>query len=328
MRFVGGRLEARGTHFDERVVVAFIRRCRNEEGVMIEKPGDLAISKFETLKAVKVRQADMLQQLEQNFWLQGLGRSLHRCTAGRCGRDDCVEVCAVADWRRRMSQVPAAIKLITEVGGPVYEVRVVRGLWARPIGDLWDVSIAAAKQLNRRAFDSLFMPSLVAVGTFKVSLGPDHLPPLWVCEIHQIAAGAEKAELEPAFIKSWGRVKYDSVVGIEKVTDIAKAVNGVFQAELRGWQNPNWPDGPAASPTEAHRAEFYRWLIGLRFGERMIRYGCDRYLNQLNKQPRTINPKVYKPRPYPTWLIRHMFGNREQPIRGGNPYGLKGRTRY
>ena len=59
-----------------------------------------------------------------------------------------------------------------------------------------------------------------------------------------------------------------------------------------------------------------RRLVSLRFGKRMARYGCDRYLNPLKKAPRLMRPKVYKPRPYPTWLVPHMFGNREQPLRG------------
>jgi hypothetical protein len=42
---------------------------------------------------------------------------------------------------------------------PVCEVRVSRDCWARPTGELYNVSIAAAKQLNRRALDSLYYPT-------------------------------------------------------------------------------------------------------------------------------------------------------------------------
>jgi len=173
-----------------------------------------------------------------------------------------------------------------------------------------------AKQLNRRALDTIFIPELVAFGTFKVSLAPEYLEPHWICEIHEIVAEAEKSDLEKAFFISGTREKYDSAVGITKVENIGQAISDVLRADLRGWQHPLSPDGSPAEPKKAHREEFYQWLPSLRFGERMIRYGCDRYFNRLNKKPRTVHAKIHKPRPYPTWLIPHMFGNREQPLRG------------
>jgi hypothetical protein len=215
-----------------------------------------------------------------------------------------------------LEQIPAAYRLLKKTDGPIYEVRVVRGVWARPIGELRDVSVAAAKQLNRRALDTIFIPELVAFGTFKVSLASEYVEPHWICELHEIVAEAEKSDLEKAFFISGTREKYDSAVGITKVNNIAQAISDVLQADLRGWQHPLSPDGSPAKPRKAHREEFYQWLLSLSFGQRMIRYGCDRYFNRLNKKPRTIRPKIRKPRRYPVWLIPHMFGNREQPLRG------------
>ena len=277
----------------------------------------LGISDLESADDVGERQADLLGRLKSNAWFRRLRGRLQRCTANRCGHNGCVEVCAFADWRRRLQQIPAAHRLISQANDPVYEVHIVRGIWARPIGDLRTASIAGAKQLNRRALDSLYIPTLVAVGTFKVSLAPKHLEPHWVCDVHQIVAGASKDELEKAFVvAAWAKEKYQSVVRIMEIEDLGRTLNDVFQADLRGWQHPEWPDGDPNTPTKAHREEFYRWLLSLSLGERMIRYGCDRYLNRLKKQPRTARPKVHKPRPYPTWLSRYMFGNREQPLRG------------
>ena len=82
----------------------------------------------------------------------------------------------------------------------------------------------------------------------------------------------------------------------------------------KGRRHPLPPGGSPAKPRRAHREEFYQRLQSLSFGERMN--GCDGYFNRLNKKPRTIRPKVRKPRRYPVWLIPHMFGNREQPLRG------------
>ena len=276
----------------------------------------LGIGDFKSADEVQGRQDDLLERLKPNMWFRNKSKTLARCTTGHCAGAKCVEVCAFADWRRRLLEIPAAYKLMKKTDGPVYEVRVVRGIWARPIGDLHDVSIAAAKQLNRRALDSMCNPELVAGGTFKVSLAPECLEPHWICEIHEIIVGAQKDDLEKAFSINGSREKYDSFLGITKVKNIGQTISDVLRADLQGWQHPLWPDGSPAKPKKAHREEFCQWLLSVRFGERMIRYGCDRYFNRLNKKPRTIRPKIRKPRRYPVWLIPHMFGNREQPLRG------------
>jgi len=189
------------------------------------------------------------------------------------------------------------------------------------VGDLNNISIGAAKQLNRRALDSLYIPSLIAVGAVQIQLGPRHLDPHWICELHQIIVGATKEDLEAAFTRSWGREHYDSVVRVRKVKDLGKTIGRVLQLDLKGWQHPDAAlDG--AVPTQEERQEFYRWLIGTKTGSRFIRYGCDRYLHPLNKAPRTIRPKTYKPRPHPVWLTKYMFGNREQPLRGFKASGF------
>ena len=108
-------------------------------------------------------------------------------------------------------------------------------------------SITATKQLNRRALDTIFIPEIVAFGTFKVSLAPEyHLEPHWICEIHEIIAGAPKDDLEKAFAISASREKYDSYVAVTKVENIGQAISEVLRADLKGWQHPLWPDGSPA----------------------------------------------------------------------------------
>jgi hypothetical protein len=275
----------------------------------------LGIKDFESADAVQQRHDDLRERLKSNAFFRTVRDSLGQCTASSCARGRCVEVCAFADWRRRLKLIPTAQQLVNKAGTPVCEVRVVRGVWARPVGKLRDVSITAAKKLNRRALDSFYIPTLIALGTFKVSLAEsDEF--YWVCEIHEVVAGADKAELEKAFTRKWGKEEYDSIVHVTEVSDIANAINRVFSGNLQGWHHPLAPDLDAAKPEKEHREEYYSWLFSLRFGGRIVRYGCDRYLNPLNKKPRVITAKVRKRRPYPTWLTRHMFGNREQPLRG------------
>ena len=275
------------------------------------------IGDFELAEDVKRRQDDLVERLKANTWCRKRSNALAHCTSDQCGSAKCVEVCAFADWRRRLEEIPAAYRLLKKATGPIHEVRVVRGVWARPIDDLHKVSIAAAKELNRRALNTVHIPELVAFGTFKVSLAPKYVEPHWICEIYEIVAGGGKRDLEKAFlVRDTREEKYDSYVRITEVENVGQAIGDVLKADLRGWQHPFWPDGSPAKPRKAHREEFYQWQLSLSFGERMIWYGCDRYFNRLHKKPRTIRPKIRKPRPYPTWLTPHMFGNREQPLRG------------
>jgi|SRR5581483_6708594 len=276
---------------------------------------NLGIKDFESADSVQRRQDDLRQRLKSNAFLRTVRDSLGQCTESSCARGRCVEVCAFADWRRRLELIPALDRLIKKAGTPVCEVRLVRGVWARPMGKLRGVSITAAKKLNRRGLDSLNIPGLVALGTFKVSLAEDdeyH----WVSEIHQIVAGADKAKLEQAFTRKWGKEKYDSIVHVTEVTDVANAIDRMLSGSLQGWEHPLLHNPDAPKPEKEHREEYYGWLFSLRFGGRMVLYGCDRYLNLLQKKPRPITAKVRKRRPYPTWLTRHMFGNRPQPLRG------------
>ena len=86
----------------------------------------------------------------------------------------------------------------------------------------------------------------------------------------------EKSDLEKAFFVGKTREKYYSAVGITKVHNIGQAISDVLRVDLRGWQHPLSPDGSPAKPRKAHREESDQWLLSLSFGERIIRYGCDR----------------------------------------------------
>ena len=202
-----------------------------------------------------------------------------------------------------------------KAGPPFHEVRIIRASWRRPAGQLKTASIAAAKQLNRRALDSLYDLGVVAVGTFKVAPAPQYEGPGWICEIHQIVAGAKKEDLERIFstrqdrgeIKSTSSDPINNLM-IREVDALAAKVSEVLRRDIQGWQHPWRREITPTRPKKAERIEYYRWVLGLDPGERLIRYGCDRYFNLLKKQPRLIKPKVPKKRPYPYWLEPHQFG--------------------
>ena len=266
----------------------------------------LGISNLEKADVIRRRQEDMLERLKSNAWFRHLRGPLQRCDEERCGNNRCVEVCAFADWRRRQLLIPAAYRLFKNAAGPIFEVKVVRGAWLRRVGDLPDVNIPAIKQMNKRALDSVDIPNLpglIAVGTFKALIGKS-FEPHWVCQIHQIVAGTDRSGLTRAFRIKRSRGKPDSTTLVEEVKDLAQSISSVLRADVQGWYHPEPPDDHPFTPTEAQREEFYRWLLSLSFGGRIIRYGCDRYLNPLDKKPQVTKPKVRKQRSYPAWLTK------------------------
>jgi hypothetical protein len=156
------------------------------------------------------------------------------------------------------------------------------------------------------------MPTLVAVGTFKVSVEQRYEGHLWICEIHQIVAGAEKDELEKVLSSRRQEILISNKLWLQEVTDVGQTISQVFRRDLETWQDPEWKEPVAEEPTKTQRREFCKWLLGLRPDARLIRYGCDRYFNKLdNKKPRTFRATVRKPRPYPYHLKPYMFGARE-----------------
>lgn len=264
----------------------------------------LGISNFATVERTERLQKDLVKRLQSSPLRPRRYAGLEDCSADKCRRHRCIEACWFANRRRLLQQIPLVHRLLRRAG-TAYEVRVIRGVWARPYGKLNEVSIAAANKLNRRALDKLYNPKLIAVGTFKAAVAPAHSGELWICEIHEIVAGeVEKADLERVF----GTKRYTDEIQslrVKKIDNLGPAIHAVLSCDLQGWQHP-FNELAAWRPKKAQRAEFYRWLIGLKPGARLVRVGCDRHFNKLTKQARTAKPR--KPRPNPTWLEPFQFG--------------------
>ena len=229
------------------------------------------------------------------------------CDKNYCGRVKCAEVCQFGTRRRRLKEISAVYRLLNKSAGPLYEVRVGRGAWAQPAGNLNRASIPAAKKLNRWALDKLYMPSLVAVGVFKASAAPKHEGGGWKCEIHQIVSGAKKTELEKIFSSS--RPAAGNFLRVKKIINLGQTISDVLKRDVQGWQHLYQTEITPDPPKKGHRAEYYEWLLGLSSDERVVRYGCDGHFNKLKKKPRLVRQKVRKGHPKPIWLERHMFGS-------------------
>jgi hypothetical protein len=191
------------------------------EKQLLHRLAKLGIEDFESFEDVKKMQRDLLRRLERSSIDADRYAGLANCGLDYCGRVNCLEACQIGGFQRRLSDVLAAVRLLKDQK-PIYEVRVSRALWSRPFGKLDEASIAAAKQLNRRALDRLYNTDLIAVGTFKASPSPSHEAKRWICEIHQVVTGVRKDDLERV-ISTKGNLEQYSLSTISALAERAVA---------------------------------------------------------------------------------------------------------
>ncbi len=245
---------------------------------------------------------DVIERLRKTSANPARSEFMAGCGPDVCNKEGCAEACPFGAWQRRRLQAPKIRRLLKSHPGPFFEIHIVHGNWAPPFGLLRTASIPAAKQLQRRSLDRLHNPTIVAIGTFKAA--PDYSMSRWQCRIHMIVAGADRADLDTAF----SGLRSDAAVvdvSVQRIKDPKATIDEIANCDLQPWQYE-------PKPKKAERAEFYRWLLRLPPGVRLIRYGCDRYFNELTKRGRTIKAKPRKKRPYPHWLVPHQFGVRDQ----------------
>lgn len=277
------------------------------------------VSKFGTASKIERAQADIVARLRQTDLPRVKFKGLAKCKAQGCGMNRCRDVCRYGSERRLEAQAAAARKLLKKVGGPYFEVHVGRQSWQQPAGGLDKVSLAAAKQVERNALDKLHMPDIAAVGMVKAAFMPDE-GGRWHVEIHQVIAGLGREEIRAAFSTRLDNSRVN-FFWIDEVTDLNPAVRRVLNQSVMIRQRPDDDDEPAW-PKKRARGEYYRWALSLGNGERVIRYGCDRHFNQIEKTGRTIKSKP--PRKYNApWLEKYQFGSDYWEHRG-DPGELRG----
>jgi hypothetical protein len=282
------------------------------EKKLLQQLTKLGIKNFETIEDVERMQKDLLRRLKQSSVDPDRYAGLANCRIDYCGRVNCLEACWFGTCRRRLNEIPIVYDLLQNSHKPLHEVRLVRSTWVGPSRELPHAPIAAAKAANSRSLDKLFIPMLVAVGTFKVSVDQLYDKYLWIYEIHEIVAGAARDNLEKVLSSCrLGPAFFSNKLWVGEVTDLGQTISKVFRRDLEVWQNPEWDEPKAERLTKAQRREFYRWLFDLSPGARLVRYGCDQHFNKLEKKPRTFHATVRKPRPYPYHLKKYMFGARE-----------------
>jgi hypothetical protein len=307
----------------ERIGCARMGAAMNEKQ-RLRQLAKLGIEDFETLEDVERMQRDLLQRLNKSSIDPDHYAGLATCRLDHCGRVNCLEACWFGTCRRRLNEIPIIHDLLQNSHKPLYEVRLVRSAWVGPTKELPHAPIAAAKNTNTRCLDKLFIPTLVAVGMFKVSVQQLDDKHFWIYEIHQIVAGAEKDQLENVFSSSRQGAAITNKFWTQEVTELGSTISKVFRRDLQAWQDPEWAGAELERPTKLQRREFYSWLLNLNPGARLIRYGCDQRFNKLEKKPRTFRATVRKPRPYPYHLKKYMFGATEDSGEKYDPDELPG----
>jgi hypothetical protein len=219
---------------------------------------------WEPITEVENLQRDMLNVLQRSSVDPVLYSGLEYCGPKRCGRVGCSEACWYGALRRRIADRQAASQLLRQHGGKLYDVVVVRTKWDRRHGDLHEANIAAGRNLVRRGLDHFTSSGIVAVGSLKVRpFGFNAWA--WKFETHIIVAGAKYYPLVEVFREVPCRTIYNVVV--TPVKNVQDAVDDAL--------NANELARLAESFRLRQRQEFYRWLLNMKIGSRLIRYGCD-----------------------------------------------------
>jgi hypothetical protein len=257
-----------------------IRRLRN-----------LGVPNFESVADARESQTDLLKCLTRTDIDPVQYADLSDCRTHACGRKTCSDACAFGARRRRLQEILAVYNLLKQTGGPVYEVYFRRPAWERCSGELGTISLSAVKKLNSRILNKLYNPGVVSVGVVKVL--PQIDEPTWTVAVHEVIAGANKADLDQVF----AGIAYVKQL---KPNAVGQAIASVLRRDL------DLMDG--SPPKASRRAEFYQWTLDMLADARVVRYGCDVRFKKLNKKPRIFRPKAKKKRPYPHWLVRHQFG--------------------
>ena len=135
-----------------------------------------------------------------------------------------------------------------------------------------------------RISDSLFQPSMVALGRFKIFVRQSE----YLIELHLVVAGATRIKLERAF--------HDARAA--PIKSIRRAIENMLNGRL---QIPDsfgaWKTliayGEKFDPSHEQWLEYIAW-VRKHSGRLLFRYGCDRHWNKLNKYPRRMENQSRK----------------------------------
>jgi hypothetical protein len=267
----------------------------------------LGASNFESIKDTAQRQADMVRRVEEVVGVPSC-QGFRDCRPDECGLLRCSPGCWFNLRRRWLKGVLSAHELFSDLDVPLFEVRIIREEWHRPLGKLNTMNVQSAKQFARRRFDARNGREAIMIGSYKVARN-HYEDDRWVGEIHAVVGGSDKIALRGAF-----RFPFNEglcYTYVEEVDDLPTTLIEALRPDVRVWQQP-YAVEPIKVPGKKQRTEFYRWLLRLRPDERLFRYGCDQFFRPIvKKPPRPVVIKPKKKRPYPEWLVRYQYDSHD-----------------
>jgi hypothetical protein len=247
-----------------------------------------------------------MQRLEELVGVPTL-QGFEDCRPGHCGLVRCSAGCWFALRRRWLNGVLSVHKLFCTLPGPLFEVRMIRAAWHRPLGKLNTMNMQSAKQFVRQRLDTRGGRQAIMIGCYKVS--KDRNKDRWIGEICAVVNGLDEFGLRRAFRLPYTE-GYNDHVDVIEVDDLPTTLVEALRPDVRVWQPPRAAE-PIEVPAKRERTEFYRWILRLKPDERLFRYGCDQYFKPIVKEPRrlVINPKKKRPGAY--WLEPHRYGEHD-----------------
>lgn len=246
------------------------------------KLAKLGISELKSIEHVNARQKDVLRLLRRSTVDPVSYAGLEYCGPEHCGRVGCSEACWFGTLRRRVPEVRAIRRLMEQHQGVLHKVIVWNPSWGSQSAELQPVNISAAKKLISRTLNSLCNVEVVAVGT--IQFFTFHYVDRWICEIHLIVAGSDEKTLEKEFAIAgpYASVRISKVVNLNETIDQITSCNTLRVQMIDGRRNA------------AQRTEFYKWLLNMKIGARLFRYGCDKNFDAITKRTITWKPRKLK----------------------------------
>jgi hypothetical protein len=238
---------------------------------------ELNISELKSVQHLEAMQKEMLKLLKRSSVDPISYVGLDYCSPYHCGRLNCSEACWFGTLRRRVPEVLIR-RLIEQHGRSLHKVIAWKPDWGCLFGELQQVTPVTAKAFMTRVLNLLYNPEAVAIGTFKMVpfAGADR----WISEIHVIIGGANETDLESTFAP-WVP---ETSVRIKKIVSLNETIDEVTSCNM-----PRLFQHEDERPEAAQQTEFCTWLLNMKLGSRLFRFGCDTNFQLITN--RTIAPK-------------------------------------
>jgi hypothetical protein len=140
--------------------------------------------------------------------------------------------------------------------------------------------------------------SVVAVGTLKI-IPAGYGDNRYFVEVHAIVGGEDRERLEA----KWSSLDQGEItVGMSELTDLDVAIDEVMSSISMRPRDKQPPE-------QTELTEFYTWLVNMKLGARLFRYGCDENFDLITYRKISWKPRPKKHRP---WRRKRYYKRRKR----------------